>query len=81
MSKHFFIGKYQISRIFKKTYDINYSDYILKIRMENAALLLKSTSCKLYEIAHRTGFEETSYFSNVFKKYYGITPNEYRKEK
>ena len=81
MSKHFVIGKYQISRIFKKTYDINYIDYILKIRMENAALLLKSTSCKLYEVAHRTGFEETSYFSNVFKKYYGITPNEYRKEK
>ncbi len=81
MSKHFFIGKYQISRIFKKTYDINYSDYILKVRMENAAFLLHTTSCKLYEIAHRTGFEETSYFSNVFKKYYGITPNEYRKEK
>ncbi len=80
MSKHFFIGKYQISRVFKKTYGINYSDYILKIRMENAALLLKTTSYKLYEVARRTGFEETSYFSNVFKKYYGITPNEYRKE-
>lgn len=80
MSKHFFIGKYQISRIFKKTYGINYSDYILKIRMENAALLLKTTSYKLYDVARRTGFEETSYFSNVFKKYYGITPNEYRKE-
>ena len=79
MSKHFFIGKYQISRIFKKKFEINYSDYILKVRMENAALLLTATSCKLYEIAHKTGFEETSYFSNVFKKYYGVTPNEYRK--
>lgn len=79
MSKHFFIGKYQISRIFKKKFEINYSDYILKVRMENAALLLTSTSCKLYEVAHKTGFDETSYFSNVFKKYYGSTPNEYRK--
>jgi two-component system response regulator YesN len=34
---------------------------------------------KMYEIAERVGYNDFSYFIQVFKKYYGVTPNEYRK--
>ena len=48
------------------------------MRVKAAAQLLSDTQLKLYEIAERTGFGEPSYLSNVFKKYYGVSPREYR---
>lgn len=78
MATRFYISKYQISRLFKRIYDVNYQDYVLKARMEAAARFLRSTQMKLYEVSQRVGFEEPSYFSNVFKKYYGVSPREYR---
>lgn len=80
LAKHFFISKYQISRLFKKQFEINYSDYILKVRMEAAGMMLKTSGDKIEEIARRSGFEEISYFSRVFSKYYGVSPGEYRKK-
>ena len=79
LSKHFFISKYQISRLFKKQFGINYSDYILKVRMEAAEMILANSNEKIDDIARRVGFEETSYFSRVFSKYFGMAPREYRK--
>ena len=81
LSKHFFISKYQISRLFKKQFEINYSDYILKVRMEAAEMMLMNSKEKIDDIARRSGFEETSYFSRVFSKYFGMSPGEYRKKK
>lgn len=81
LAKHFFISKYQISRLFKKQFGTNYSEYILKVRMEAAAMLLQNSKEKMEEIARRSGFEETSYFSRVFSKYYGISPGEFRKKR
>ena len=80
LSKHFFISKYQISRLFKKQFEINYSDYILKVRMEAAEMMLLNSKEKIDDIARRVGFEETSYFSRVFSKYFGMSPGEYRKK-
>ena len=81
LSKHFFISKYQISRLFKKQFEINYSDYILKVRMEAAEMMLMNSKEKIDDIARHSGFEETSYFSRVFSKYFGMSPGEYRKKK
>lgn len=81
LSTHFFISKYQISRLFKKVFQINFSDYILQVRMKNAAEYLLHTDLKLYDISKRVGYEETSYFSNVFKKYYGAAPSDYKQLK
>lgn len=79
LAKHYFVSKYQISRLFKKEFGINFSDYVLKVRMEAACMMLLDSSDKLDEIARKTGFEDTSYFSRVFSKYFEITPGEYRK--
>lgn len=81
LSTHYFISKYQISRLFKREFGINFSDYVLKVRMEAAGMMLQNSSAKLDEIARKAGFEDTSYFSRVFSKYYEITPGEYRKQK
>lgn len=80
VTKHFFISKYQVSRLFKKMFGKNYSEYVLEIRMRTAGHLLLNTREKVEEIARQVGFEDAAYFSRVFSKYFdGISPGEYRR--
>lgn len=52
--------------------------YLLQIRIRQALFLLKSTDLPVAEIAHRTGFQDVSYFSQYFKKSTGSTPGAFR---
>lgn len=47
--------------------------------MEKAVLLLASTNLKNYEIAEQIGYDSVYYFNIKFKKYYELTPKEYKK--
>ncbi|RAV14181.1 response regulator [Paenibacillus contaminans] len=67
-----------LSKVFKLETGEMLSDYLLRIRMERAVQLLKGSELKIFEIAANVGYLTTSYFIKVFKKYYGITPQEYR---
>ena len=78
VAQKFFINKFQVSRLFKQQTGVNYQDYVTGARLKAAAELLSGADLKLYEIAERTGFGEASYLSNVFKKFYGVSPREYR---
>lgn len=67
-----------LSDLFHKTFQETYSKYLLRIRMEQAAKLLRqSPDIKIYSVAKQTGFVSTKHFSSVFKKYYGVTPTNY----
>lgn len=67
-----------LSDIFHKYMGEPYSRYLLRIRMEQAARLLKENPGeKVYKIAERTGFVSSKHFIAVFKKYYGTTPSAY----
>ncbi|MEH7335005.1 response regulator [Neobacillus drentensis] len=80
ISEHFYISREYISRKFKQEFNVNISDYIVKIRMEKAKSLLKNSQLKIYEIANMIGYQDDKYFRKVFKKVVGVTPNEYRAE-
>lgn len=68
-----------LSSIFKSDRGESFSKYILRLRMERAALLLRThPAAKISEIAEETGYVSARHFDTAFKKYYGITPNEYR---
>jgi len=69
------------SRRFKKETGLNFSEYLLQIRMEEARHLLVNTKKSITEIAGETGFNNDSYFSVTFKKVFGENPNEVRKNK
>lgn len=80
---------YEIAREFnlseRKVYDLvkeytgqGIHTYILKQRMKKAAELLCSTNISVAEIAQKCGYPAESTFYRVFKKYYGVTPFEYR---
>ena len=52
-------------------------EFIRHIRMQRAALLLRDGRFSVSEVMYMVGFSNASYFSKVFQKTYGITPNDY----
>lgn len=67
-----------ISRVFKNELGCNFTDYLTEKRMHLAVELLKEPDSKIYSIAEQCGYADTSNFIRVFKKFYGISPAEYR---
>ena len=72
------MSKQYCMRIFKKHMNTTINDYILDLRMRHASYLLYSTYMNVSQTADYLGFSDTSYFSRVFKKYYGIAPSDYK---
>ncbi len=66
-----------LSRLFKQEMGETLSEYLLRIRIERAAELLKEGNHKIGEIAGMVGYSASSYFSIMFKKYTGYSPREY----
>ncbi len=71
------ISKQYCMRLFKKYLHTTINDYILSTRMKHAAYLLRHTYMNVNEASLYLGFSSVSYFSRVFKKYYGVSPSEY----
>ena len=57
---------------------IGLNEYINKIRMEKAILLITATDFTFTDISEKVGFTTISYFSTAFKQYTGETPTAYR---
>lgn len=55
------------------------NDFIMRCKLEEAKSLLAYTDKSISEISNYLCFSSQAYFQNVFKKKFGITPNEYRK--
>lgn len=55
-----------------------FKDYLIRIRINRAQELLRTTDLKSSEIANESGYNDPHYFSMIFKKYTGLTPREYR---
>ncbi len=71
-----------LSNVFHSVKGESYSNFLLRLRMERAALLLDTCpNIKVYTIAEKVGYASSKHFISVFKKYFGITPNEYRENK
>jgi two-component system response regulator YesN len=78
IADQFFLSREYISRKFKQEYHETITDYLMRIRMDKAKELLKNPHLKIYEIADHVGYQNEKYFSKLFKKIIGVTPNEYR---
>lgn len=67
-----------IGRLFKKHKFISITEYINKVRLEKAKYLLRNTEFSILTIMEKLGFISRSHFFTLFKKVYGMTPNDYR---
>ena len=56
------------------------SDFIRKVRMNEASILLKSNRYTVSEVSDMMGFSDPKYFTDTFKKYYGVPPSTYMKQ-
>ncbi|MDP4265427.1 MAG: AraC family transcriptional regulator [Bacteroidota bacterium] len=69
----------QLIRQFKAVFQITPHQYLTRIRLANAARLLKETSASVHEITWMCGFENASAFSRAFKSEHGVQPVHFRK--
>ncbi|MBR2913240.1 MAG: helix-turn-helix domain-containing protein [Oscillospiraceae bacterium] len=67
-----------LSALFKKEMEMNFSDYLAQVRIDKAKELLCRTSKLVSEISYEVGFSDYRYFGQIFKKYTGQTPREFR---
>ncbi|MFN8398168.1 MAG: AraC family transcriptional regulator [Bacteroidia bacterium] len=67
----------QLQRIFKDEMGMGPGSFVVIIKMERAAELLRSGQCNVSEAAWALGFQDGSYFSRVFKKYHGVSPKSF----
>lgn len=65
-------------RIFKEETGENFITYLTILRLKKARELLLGTDMKVNRIAAMTGYETAGYFSKIYKKYYGVTPEQER---
>ena len=70
-----------LSHIFKKHTGISISNYIIQVRTDLAKELLATTNRNISEIAIQCGYENTAYFTKIFKNAVHMTPKEYRRVK
>jgi YesN/AraC family two-component response regulator len=76
----FHFNKYYVSRLIKNHTEITFTQLVRKIRMLEAKKMIASTTLSLSKICEIVGYSDTSNLVKTFKKEFGITPNQYRKE-
>lgn len=78
LAELFGISKYKLCRDFSNYYHISPLQYLNQQRITSAKKLLVTSNDCIYEIGNAVGIENTNHFINLFKKYTGTTPNEFR---
>lgn len=80
LAAEFFLSREYVSRKFKQVYNENLSEYLERVRIEQAKNLLARGQHKISDVAERVGYQDGRYFSKIFSKLTGMTPREWRKD-
>ena len=76
----FSCSRSSISHRFKKETNQSFRNYLILLRLNAAKSLLSHSRLTVTEIAYSVGFCDSNYFSNVFKKYVGVSPRTFRQQ-
>lgn len=74
------ISKNTAMRYFAANIGVSPVDYLIKYRIGTSCKMLRETSDKISHIAGCVGYENTSYFCRLFRKYVGVSPKKYREQ-
>lgn len=75
------ISKYHLSREFRKHTGMPPHEYLIRIRLDNAKTLLMTTNYTVSTIGSLVGISDANNFHYLFKRYCGVTPGQWRKER
>ena len=77
LSKHFYINRYYLMKLFKREIGLTINNYINSIRIYNSLKDIKDKS--ILNVALKNGFYSQEYYSEIFKKVMGVKPLTYKK--
>lgn len=77
-TEKYFLSREYLMKLFKQEYGVGIHEYMQKLRMEKARVLLGEETLKIQEISDMLGYNDKNYFSKAFRNYYGVSPSEYR---
>ncbi len=80
LSEMFFFSREYLNRVFRAAYGCAVYEYVQRVRMEHAARLLRDPGQSIQSVADGLGYSNANYFSKAFKKYYGMSPSEFREQ-
>ncbi|MBD1382030.1 helix-turn-helix transcriptional regulator [Metabacillus arenae] len=78
LSQRFHISSYYLVHVFKKSTGFSPIQYMIRRRIGEAQSLLINTNDSITKIAGMVGYDNTSYFTKLFSKTVGMSPNKYR---
>ncbi len=78
ITEHFHIGKTTMAGMFRENVGDTFLNYLNKLRIQMATLMLRDTSLSVNEVMYQTGFSDMAHFLRMFKRYIGMTPSVYR---
>ncbi len=78
--RHLHVSGNYFSHTFKSTMGYTPTEYINKYRMEKAADLIVCTGMNITDISVAVGIEDSNYFSRLFKRFFNMSPREYKRK-
>jgi YesN/AraC family two-component response regulator len=78
VAEEVYLNPVYLSHLFKKVTGVKFSEYLNDFRVKKATELLENSTLRIGEISTKVGYKDSRYFSEMFKKRMGLTPNEYR---
>lgn len=67
-----------LSKLYRQETNISFSEYLLHVRMVRGMQLLNDVRIRVYEVSYQVGYKYQKNFSREFRRYFGISPSEYR---
>lgn len=78
LAKQVHLSKNYFGELFQNETGMTVQQYINKLKIDHARLLLEDKALNINTIADMVGYQDANYFSRIFKKNYSMTPKEYR---
>jgi AraC-like DNA-binding protein len=78
LAARMFLSPSRFAEVFKKETGVPPGEYLRRLRLDRAQVLLRTTKMAASDIAHECGFSDAAQFSRSFRNVYGMTPSDYR---
>ncbi|SFL45572.1 AraC-like ligand binding domain-containing protein [Gracilibacillus orientalis] len=80
LADKFFLHEQSISKLFKQSIGCSFTEYMNAVRITEAKRLLTETNLKINQITKKVGYTNHVHFWRIFKKFTGMSPNNYREQ-